>query len=300
MSKLLRHLSCVQLDIYRRNRKKYGMPALSAYQQALMWKPAPEVEWVEKSTYTHPERGMVKEGPITYRIRLITDEEGPDFILRGKLTSVSEARRCDHYNEPVKVGRGITICPDCARSDRPARGRGALVVWTDMHNGGREAAWFEPEDTDPYDVTRAYFIKAKYGKAQADELARRYLSESAKNAQKVLEGRVAGLGVQATAFVDGIELAEETVWGVEYEDESSMEYILETVREQIHHARYAAEKGLADTIQAAEKGLVKLYGAAGRLGVPFKARMCICPDSELIERQGQPYFLDKEQPREEV
>jgi hypothetical protein len=269
-------LSCVQLDIYRKYRTKYQMPAQRAYEQALLHTEPPEITWDDDSNYTHPTKGTVVVGPFTYKIKLIPDDDHEN--LRGKLTSAKAY--CGDSHEPVQYEdyRNGWFCPYC---QRPDRGEGLLITYREMHSGSREFAWFEPEDIDSYEKTRAYFIKAKYGKALADVEARRYLVESCKNAVKVLEGDISFLGVEVRAYYKSVSLGEASVWGFEYEGPESMEYIVDDgVEGTMVEALQQGLADLPDQIKSHEQYLRELYEVANAQNTDYRPLFILGPNAE--------------------
>jgi hypothetical protein len=268
-----------KFDIYRERRKTgFMMNAGSALRQARAHRPPPAVVWEDKSKYTFPERGSLREGDFIFTIEVKADDDGGEVNFYGKLESATDHRGCGH-TETVNVGkrRGVDICPYC---NRPERGEGALIVWTDPHSGGQEAAWFRPDSMSGVASERAYYIKNNYGKAQAQELAQEFLAEECKTMKKILQNDISFVGVRVKCSVGGIELAEESTWGITYEDEESMGYVLDVAGELISDTRHAAiHKGLREKIDEAKEDLRALLSIMSRMGT----RTLIEGEEEIIK-----------------
>lgn len=112
----------------------------------------------------------------------------------------------------------------------------------------------------------------KYGRAQADQMAREYVHRDMERLREL--GETWGfLGVQATVYLNSVELAESAVWGIE--DDSDDEYVDETAAEQ-----------MAEAISEAKRRLVELRKSPGAPAVLNAGNMTAEDALAIVDRVG--------------
>jgi len=106
------------------------------------------------------------------------------------------------------------------------------------HNAGsNEYQYFKP--TNSYREHYKGLRKLKYGRAEADRLARSYVQQDMRRMERYGESWTM-TGVRVRCYAKGIELASASLWGIESDSEES--YFTEVALENAHEAKREAEK----------------------------------------------------------
>lgn len=139
-------------------------------------------------------------------------------------------------------------------------------TWTEgavKHSeGGREYKWFVPSYSE---AERYADYRARgYGKQQARLMARESVEKTYRHAKDYGDGW-SSVGITVRVFKNGIELARESLWGVEYDYPGI--YANESTREVADEALHAAKKALPEKIQEGMRNLRILHETKAAIGV---------------------------------
>jgi hypothetical protein len=145
-----------------------------------------------------------------------------------------------------------------------------LGEFTDHHDagamkhsdGGREYKWFVPS----YSLAERYADarKAGYAKEPARLKALEGIERDYRRARRYGDDW-SSVGIRVRVYKDGIELADESVWGFEYEYPYT--YANEATREVADEALWAAKKDLLEKIQESMRNLRVLHETKLAVGV---------------------------------